>query len=189
MKVQFRWGFWALSWDFSAVEVSTLGFCLSPKSYSWTNLNFMRWLLVLYGFLKPLVWFSFLLGRFSSFRCISNCCFYGEKMYLYIIKCIKRKNNAIFKGKQEKQSQAHSHFQLLLQKSQVQENHRGEWNPLVEGTVNSIEQKSYGFVPITSKNTPSLQYMHLLKMRDKADTCFVLIHHRRPGFCCFAVLL
>jgi hypothetical protein len=113
----------------------------------------------------------------------------GQKMYLYKIKFSKRKNNAIFKGKKEKQSQAHSHFQLLLQKSQVQENHRGERNPLVEGTVNSIAQKSYGFVPITSKNTPSLQYMHILKMRDKADTCFVLIHHRSPVFvallCCY----
>ncbi len=35
------------------LEVSTLVFCLSTRCYSRTNLRFLHWLIVLYGFLKP----------------------------------------------------------------------------------------------------------------------------------------
>ncbi len=86
MKVLFRWGFWAWPSDYSDLRF-LLSFLPVYKSYSWTNLTFLHWLIVLYGFLKPtigVVWFS---ARFSSFQCISNFRFYGEK-------------NATFKGKQ-----------------------------------------------------------------------------------------
>jgi hypothetical protein len=35
------------------LEVSTLGFGLSTRCYSWTSLSFLYWLIVVYGFLKP----------------------------------------------------------------------------------------------------------------------------------------
>jgi hypothetical protein len=35
------------------LEVSTLVPCLSTRCSSWTDLSFLHWLIVLYGFLKP----------------------------------------------------------------------------------------------------------------------------------------
>ncbi len=35
------------------LEVSTLVLCLSTRCSSWTDLSFLHWLIVLYGFLKP----------------------------------------------------------------------------------------------------------------------------------------
>ncbi len=87
-----RWN----SWKYNFVEVSghnleisqTWGFyhrfCLSTKYYTWTNLSFLYWLIILYGFLIisetiEVVWFSV---RFSFFRCHSN--FYGEKMHVFL---------------------------------------------------------------------------------------------------------
>jgi hypothetical protein len=52
-------------WKYSFIEVPEhnleisqtwgfyLSFCLSTKCYSWANLSFLHWLIVLYGFLKP----------------------------------------------------------------------------------------------------------------------------------------
>ncbi len=40
IKVQFRWGFWAYSWDFS-----DLRFLPSLQWYSWINLSFLHWLI------------------------------------------------------------------------------------------------------------------------------------------------
>ncbi len=44
------------------------------------------------------VWFSV---RFLYFLCISNCCFYGKKMYLHIIKCNNGKNKLLSKVNKE----------------------------------------------------------------------------------------
>ncbi len=62
MKVQFRWGLWAWSWEFSRLEVSFFVFCLSTKCYSWKNLSFLHFLLVLYRILKPYGGYGFLSG-------------------------------------------------------------------------------------------------------------------------------
>jgi hypothetical protein len=84
-----------------------------------------------------------------------------EQTWVYFIDCLFCKTMLFSKVNKEKQSQATTHFQLLLYKSLVQENHRGSeirwWRWL-----KSMEQKSEKvFVPITSKNTPSVQYMHI----------------------------
>ncbi len=49
LRIKFRWGFWA----YCNLEIyQTLGFYLcfriSTKCYSWTNLSFLHWLIVLY---------------------------------------------------------------------------------------------------------------------------------------------
>jgi hypothetical protein len=88
-------------------------------------------------------WFSV---RFSSFRCISNYCFYGEKMYFYINKekYCNRKNNSTFKGKQLDSVNKAKPHQLLAVAVEISSprNHR-ESNLLVKVTMNSMEQKSY----------------------------------------------
>ncbi len=87
-----RWN----SWKYNFVEVSghgleifqtwgfNLSFCLSTNAIHDQTWVFFIHMIVFVWISETIgvVWFSVSV-RFSSFRCISNCCFYGEKMYLY----------------------------------------------------------------------------------------------------------
>jgi hypothetical protein len=82
MKVLFRWRFWEQSWYFS--DLRFLPLFLSFYKMLSMNKRFsslMDCFVYFCIFLKP--WGSV---RLSSFWCISNYCFYGKNMYLYINK-------------------------------------------------------------------------------------------------------